>query len=127
MSREEIIENSGVLLVAGSETTATLLSGATYHLLRNPSVLAKVHAEVRHAFKDEAEITLLSVGKPGLLPYMEAVLQESLRSYPPVPSMLTRVTGPGGDVIDGLVVPDNVRVGSLEENIKEGCMANELQ
>lgn len=111
MTREEIISNAGTLLIAGSETTATLLSGATFHLLANPRTLEKVQVEVRRAFQSEDEITLLSVGTPGRLPYMEAVLTESLRVYPPVPASLPRVTGPGGEMIDGNFVPPNTSVG----------------
>ena len=109
MTREEIITNTGTLVVAGSETTATLLSGATFHLLANPSTLGKAQAEVRNAFQSEKEITLLSVGSPGRLPYMEAVLTESLRIYPPIPASMPRVTGPGGEMIDGNFVPPNVQ------------------
>ena len=108
MSREEIISNAGVLLVAGSETTATLLSGATYHLLSNPVALKKLQTEVRHAFQGEREITPLSARNPSKLPYMEAVLTESLRMYPPLPASLPRMTGSTGDVIDGRFVPPKV-------------------
>ena len=108
MTREEIISNSGVLLVAGSETIATLLSGATYHLLSNPIALKKLQAEIREFFKSEDEITPLSVKEPSKLPYMEAVLLESLRMYPPIPASLPRMTGPAGDMIDGHFVPANV-------------------
>ena len=108
MTREEIISNSGVLLVAGSETTATLLSGATYYLLSNPIVIKKLQAEVRDDFQSEDEITPLSVRSPGKLPYMEAVLTESLRMYPPIPASLPRITGSTGDIIDGHFVPANV-------------------
>ena len=108
MTREEIISNSGVLLVAGSETTATLLSGATYYLLSNPVVLKKLQAEIRDAFRNEDDITPLSVRSPGKLPYLEAVLTESLRMYPPIPASLPRMTGSKGDIIDGCFVPTKV-------------------
>ncbi|KAL8826573.1 MAG: hypothetical protein Q9170_007347 [Blastenia crenularia] len=111
MMREEIISTSGVLLIGGSETTATLLSGATYHLLTNPHTLRRLCAEVRAAFKAEAEITLPSLSNPESLPYLEAVLTESLRVYPPVAANLPRMTGSQGDVIDGYHVPAKVSVG----------------
>ena len=107
MTREETISNSGVLLVAGSETTATLLSGATYHLLSNPVTLKRLQAEVRDFFPSQDEITPLSTRNPSNLPYMEAVLMESLRMYPPIPASLPRMTGSMGDVIDGDFVPAN--------------------
>lgn len=108
MTREEILGTSRVLLTAGSETTATLLSGATYYLLQNPAVLHRVQCEVREAFTSADNITLRSVSTPGLLPYLDAVLQESLRCYPSIPAMLPRITGPEGAVIDGNSVPGNV-------------------
>ncbi|KAL9075768.1 MAG: hypothetical protein Q9161_001520 [Pseudevernia consocians] len=108
MTREEIISNSEVLLVAGSETTATLLSGATYYLLSNPVVLKKLQAEIRDAFQSEDDITPLSIRSPGKVPYLEAVLTESLRMYPPFPASLPRMTGSKGDIIDGRFVPTNV-------------------
>ena len=109
MTRQEIISTSRVLLTAGSETTATLLSGATYYLLQDPALLHRVQSEVRKAFRTVDDITLRSVGTPGLLPYLEAVLQESLRCYPPIPATLPRITSPGGSLIDGNFVPGNVR------------------
>lgn len=109
MTIQEIIGNSRVLLTAGSETTATLLSGATYYLLQNPEVLRRLQSEVREAFKIVDDITLRSVSTPGLLPYLESVLQESLRCYPPIPATLPRITGPEGALVDGAFVPANVR------------------
>ena len=109
MTREEIIGNSRVLLAAGSETTATILSGATYFMLQNPAVLHRVQREVRETFKKEDDITLRSVSTPSSLTYMDAVLQESLRCYPSVPATLPRITGPEGALIDGKYVPGKVR------------------
>lgn len=108
MTREEIICNSGVLLIAGSETVATLLSGATFFLLTNPSNLKRLQDEVRSAFQTEKDINLQSVGNAARLPYMEAVLTESLRLYPPLSPLLPRMTGPAGDVIDGKFIPPHV-------------------
>ena len=108
MTREEIIANSGILLVGGSETTASLLSGATFYLLTHPLHLKKVQDEVRSAFQTASDINLQSVGTAARLPYMDAVLKESLRIYPPLSALLPRMTGPAGDVIDGMFIPPNV-------------------
>ena len=108
MSRKDIIANSRILLTAGSETTATLLSGATYYLLQNHDVLHRVQSELRTVFAKEEEITLRSVSTPSSLPYLEAVIQESFRCYPSIPATLPRRTGPEGAVVDGKFVPGNV-------------------
>lgn len=108
MSRDEIIGTLGVIMLAGSETTATQLSGATYYLLKNPPILRKMQKEIRDAFHAEDEVTLASVSRIDKLPYTDAVLTETLRMYPPVPSSLARVVGSQGDVIDGYFTPPKV-------------------
>ena len=43
----EIVPNAMSLVLAGSETTATLLSGLTYLLCTNPQVMEKTVKEIR--------------------------------------------------------------------------------
>ncbi|KAK3332925.1 cytochrome P450 monooxygenase [Cercophora scortea] len=102
LSREEIVQNMRLLVLAGSETTATVLSGAAYFLARHGEVQRKLAEEVRGRFKSEDEIDMLSVQG---LTYMLAVLDESMRMFPPVPASMPRTCQPGGDVICGLPVP----------------------
>jgi cytochrome P450 len=104
-SLEEMITNGNTLIVAGSETTATLLSGATYLLLKNPRVLQKLQEEVRTTFNSDDEITLDNCNK---LEYIHAVLTEALRMYPPVPVGLPRIVDTQGDIVAGYWVPGGV-------------------
>jgi cytochrome P450 len=97
-SFDQLKSNSSLLIVAGSETTATLLSGVTYHLLRSPDKLKKVVDEVRMTFAKAEDISITSVGT---LSYMLACLDEGLRMYPPVPVGLPRIVPEGGDIIAG--------------------------
>lgn len=111
MSNTEIKNTSGLLIIAGSETTATLLSGVTYFLLTNPDAYTKVKQEVREAFSAPEEMTLVTTSK---LSYLHACLEEALRLYPPVPLALPRRTGKEGAIIDGVVVPGNVSLQIFE-------------
>ncbi|KAH9897354.1 cytochrome P450 ClCP1 [Xylariomycetidae sp. FL2044] len=95
------------LILAGSETTATLLSGALYFLTMHPDKLQRLVEEVRGTFKTDEEISLSSVGS---LTYMLACLNESLRLYPPVPFGLPRVVPKGGATIAGTFVPEGTPV-----------------
>ena len=81
---------------------------STYLLQRNPAVLEKLKAEVRGAAQNEDEITMISVGH---LPYLNAIIEEALRIYPPVPISLARTTPPEGDTICGRYIPGNVAIG----------------
>ncbi|ETS78441.1 hypothetical protein PFICI_10503 [Pestalotiopsis fici W106-1] len=99
----KVISNAGTLLAAGSETTATLLTGVTYLLCKTPEALKKVTQEVRAAYKSEDEITLISVSK---LDYMLASLDEAMRLYPPVAMGLPRTIRQGGDQVAGHFLPE---------------------
>ncbi|POS74665.1 benzoate 4-monooxygenase cytochrome P450 [Diaporthe helianthi] len=99
--------NSMVLIVAGSDTAATLLSGLIYLLLKNPGCFEKITHEIRSAFKSEDEINFSSVQS---LPYMFACIRETFRCYPPVPGSAPRVVPKGGANIAGQFVPEGTTV-----------------
>ncbi|KAH8811274.1 cytochrome P450 [Xylogone sp. PMI_703] len=107
MSLPEIEATSTILVLGGSETTATLLSGATYLLLNHPEVLERLKAEVRGHFYKEDDINMVSVNA---LQYMLAVLDEAMRIFPPVTIGSLRNTPPQGDTISGYFIPGGARV-----------------
>ncbi len=108
LTLEEHYSNASLFMMAGTETTATALSGTTYHLLRNPECLKKLTEEIRSAFDGLDDVTL---DKAARLRYVHAVLQEAMRLYPPLPIALPRTTPVGGSTICGEYVPANVTVG----------------
>lgn len=106
LNDKEMEANANILIIAGSETSATLLSGITYWLLRTPNALRKVTREVRSSISSESDITFQSVSH---LPYMLACLNEALRIYPPAPGGLERMTIPPAPVtISGYTIPPGV-------------------
>jgi cytochrome P450 len=103
----EMVMTASNLLMAGAETTATLLSGLTYYLLKNPTKLEKLVAEIRSTFQSDADITMTSVRQ---LKYELSAIEEALRLFPPVPTMLPRVTPENGCMIAGQFVPEGTTV-----------------
>ena len=93
LTDEEVTANCGFLIIAGSEATATAMSGITYHLLKNPSALKAMTKEIRNAFSDEAEIDFVNTA--ACLPYTMACISEGMRIYPPGPSIPPRRTSKG--------------------------------
>ncbi|KAL8805418.1 MAG: hypothetical protein Q9182_001984 [Xanthomendoza sp. 2 TL-2023] len=108
MSREEIHLNSAAFIAAGSETTATLLSGAVWSLLLNPSYMKKLQHEVRSKFLNAEDIKLQDLDG---LDFLHAVITESFRMYPPGVAGQPRVAPPTGDYISGYWVPPKVSPG----------------
>ncbi|KAE8385502.1 hypothetical protein ETB97_006995 [Aspergillus alliaceus] len=109
MTEGEIIRTASTLIMAGSETTATVLSGLTYFLTSNPDALRKATDEVRNAFQSESEINFTNASTR--LPYLLACFDETLRMYPPVPFLSPRLTPPGVTYIAGHEVPGGMGVG----------------
>lgn len=108
MTLQEHYSNASVFMIAGTETTATALSGVTYYLLRNPSAMEKLKKEIRTSFSSFADLHLEKLAQQK---YLMAVLTEGLRIYPPVPIALPRIVPAGGAVIGGYFVPKGTAVG----------------
>ncbi|KAF1355043.1 cytochrome P450 [Delphinella strobiligena] len=107
MSVPEMHSNSVVFMIAGTETTATLLSGLTYYLLQNPVIMSKLVDEIRTAFLSKNDITIEALQR---LTYMNACMEEGLRMYPSVPTGMARRTSKGGARICGEIVPEDITV-----------------
>jgi cytochrome P450 len=80
MSIEELEDTCVQITLAGSETTASLLSGVVYQLLKNPSILEQLIKEIRITFPTEDSINMASTSS---LKYELAVIEEGLRIFPP--------------------------------------------
>jgi len=108
MSRAEIDVNAFSFSTAGSESTATLMSAAVFFTLSSPPALDRLLHEIRTRYASKDEITLSSTTD---LEYLDAVLTEASRLYPPVAGTLPRVVPAPGETIDGVFVPAGTSVG----------------
>jgi cytochrome P450 len=104
LSIEEMHINSLFFMLAGSETTATLLSGLMYLLLRNPDKLNLLKEEIRNGFDSSEGISYEGLAT---MKYLNACINEGLRLYPPVTIGMPRVTPPEGNTVMGTYVPGN--------------------
>ncbi|KAJ5633165.1 hypothetical protein N7490_009504 [Penicillium lividum] len=107
LSRPEMYANSQTFMLAGTETTATGLSGLLYHLLMNPDKMEIIVKEVRETFEKDSDIEMRALEH---MPYLNACIEEGLRVYPPVPLGLPRVTPEEGALICGENVPGKTSV-----------------
>ncbi|KAI0551013.1 averantin oxidoreductase [Xylaria curta] len=107
MSPQQLEGNAQVLLLAGSETTATLLSGLTFLLLKHPPVLARLTEEIRTTFKQPDDITISGVNG---CKYLLACIEEALRVYPPSPQPHHRIVPAGGASVNGEFLPAGTSV-----------------
>ncbi|KAL7271636.1 hypothetical protein RUND412_005591 [Rhizina undulata] len=114
-SMNELFAESRLLIVAGSDTTATLIAGSLFYLTRNPSTKEKLIAEVRSTFHSLDDIRL---GKTiESCHYLKACIEETLRISPSAPGVLPRVVLPGGLRIGDTFIPPGVEVGVASYSI----------
>jgi len=85
MDDQQIRNEVAGIYAAGHETTALALSWAWHALNKFPDVLAKLRAEIDALGHDVQAIDMPQ------LPYTLAVLEESMRLFPPVPFVTRKV------------------------------------
>ncbi|GME37274.1 hypothetical protein GTA08_BOTSDO12935 [Neofusicoccum parvum] len=105
---EELEAEVGVLLDAGSDTTAIALANVMYFLVENPSTFAKLRKELDNNLP--AGTTIPAYSSLMQLPYLRASLDEFLRIIPPVSLGLSRITPPEGMDIAGHWIPGGTTV-----------------
>lgn len=109
MEMGELIQECALLMNAGSETTTCALQNIFHHLIRHPRCMQILYEELETAFQKE-EGTVPPYDKIKFLPYLRAVIDETLRLRPSLAVALPRVTPPEGMIIDGTWVPGNTTV-----------------
>jgi len=87
LNDEEIMWNAYIFLLAGYETTSTALAYTTHCLSLYPDIQERVYDEIIDKIGLDGEITYENVNE---LNYMDLVINESLRVYPPVPLFVSR-------------------------------------
>jgi cytochrome P450 len=108
LSLAELQSTVRSVMIAGSETSASILTSAHYFVLSNRRIYKRLLAEVRHQFALNSDITGVTVSK---CKYMIAVLEETMRIWPAIAISLPRLTPPKGCEIDGYWVPGGIKVG----------------
>lgn len=95
-TREELIDQLGVLFLAGHETSASALTWAFYLLAMQPALVERMRAEIRSVAGESGAITFEMTKQ---LPTIRNVFRETLRLYPPItflPRVATEATTIGG-------------------------------
>lgn len=100
------------IFTAGTDTTANALVCGTWQLLRKPQALKRLQDEIRAAIPYSTDITAMPLDWTSLeaLPYLRAVVRETLRLSYGVPGKLPRVVPPGGAELAGRFLPEGTTV-----------------
>lgn len=103
MTKQEQIVIAPLLVMTGSETTATTLSWFMFLLGQHHEARRHLQQEMRQAFRDDSDVDIKSSER---LPYLQACVEEALRLYPPAVGISPHVSP--GAMVNGKWVPKGV-------------------
>ncbi|XP_075549779.1 cytochrome P450 4V2-like isoform X2 [Dermacentor variabilis] len=90
LTEEEVRNEVTSIFIGGFETTASSIAYTLFLLGNHPEVQAKVHEEIDSIFAGDMERDV-TIDDMKQLKYMECVVKESMRIYPPVPLIARNV------------------------------------
>jgi len=97
-------EDSKLIIVAGSDTSAATLAYLFYHLALEPGMVARLREEIGSLCGADGVIEHRHIQNA---PLLNGCIDETLRLHPPVPSGVYRKTPPEGVMIGETYVPGN--------------------
>ncbi|KAH7412370.1 cytochrome P450 monooxygenase-like protein [Phaeosphaeria sp. MPI-PUGE-AT-0046c] len=107
--RNQILSEARLLVLAGTDTSASTICSIFFYLANNAAVLEKLTAEIRSTFHKVEDIVVGT--KLSRCQYLRACVDEALRINPPAPGELSREVLPGGATIQGSFYPAGTIVG----------------
>ncbi|KAI9368160.1 cytochrome P450 [Aspergillus egyptiacus] len=108
LSKASVVDETYSFCFAGTHTTSLTISMATYYLLKNTPKLQKLREELKKVKRNSKG--LLEYRDVSRLPYLTAVIKESLRLSSPVPGVIPRVVPDGGITWAGNFLPAGTSV-----------------
>lgn len=91
--------------LAGSDTVATAIRMTLLCLLTTPKAYLKLQSELDAAAAAGKLSSPPRDAEARTLPYLQAVVREALRRYPPATGLMTKVVPEGGDTVMGKWLP----------------------
>ncbi|CAK7271329.1 hypothetical protein SEPCBS119000_004544 [Sporothrix epigloea] len=109
LSRDEAEGEAMTQIVAGSDTTATAIRATLLYITTNPQVYARLQREIDESVCAGRISSPISDAEARRFPYLQAVIREGLRMWPPASGLQPKVSMTD-DVICGIRVPAGTSV-----------------
>ena len=109
LSQAEIGDESLLQILAGSDTTATIIRSGFMYIISNPRIYNQLQAECDTSGVPLTDI--ISNARALELPYLNACVKEALRYHPAATGLMPRKVGPNGDTHNGMYFPPGTEIG----------------
>ncbi|KAK6442792.1 hypothetical protein LTR95_000951 [Oleoguttula sp. CCFEE 5521] len=118
LSQVQMEAEAYLQIIAGSDSTTTILRSILYTLVGTPSVYTKLSKEIDDAVKAGAiSSPVVKYAEARKLRYLDACIWEGIRMYPPIFGLKTKTAPPGGETIKGIYYPGGCDLGMCDENM----------
>ena len=107
-SSSELVGDAVLMFLAGTDTTANTLTIGTWHILKDPTILARLRANLDPVMPDPD--TLYPQSALESLPYLRAIIKESLRLSYGTTARLMRIVPAGGATLCDQHIPADTRI-----------------
>ncbi|KAI0203486.1 cytochrome P450 [Astrocystis sublimbata] len=111
MTRSELTQQVFVQIIAGTVSTTTAICMTLLCLVTNISAYTTLRGEIDSAISAGKLSSPVTEPEAKTMPYLQAVIKEGLRCYPPVLGLGSKQVPKGGDVINGFHVPEGTQIG----------------
>ncbi|KAH8900578.1 cytochrome P450 [Thozetella sp. PMI_491] len=111
LTLDEAQGESFLTLLAGSDTSGTAMRTAMRYIVSKPAVYRRLKAEIKAADEDGRASIPVTAEEAKALPYLQAVILESIRIRPPAIYGHFKTVPPGGDTVKGVFLPAGTAIG----------------
>jgi cytochrome P450 len=108
------LTNNRLRSIAGSDSTSGALRAIFYFLMKNPEKMTKLVRSIDEAFDNGTLAHPAQYNHAMKLPYLKAVIQESLRLFPPFGVPMPRYAPFQGLQISGYHIPAGAKVSVID-------------
>lgn len=115
LTQGEIADESLLQILAGSDTSTTILRSAFISIIGNPHTYTRFQEACMAANVPLSEIVTYCQAQA--IPYLVACVREGLRHHPAASGLLPRMTGPEGEHHNGMYIPPNTEIGICAWNM----------
>ncbi len=98
-----------IQIIAGSETTATAIQATVLHIITSRNVYSRLQSEIDTAEEQGRLSTPVTNAEAQSLPYLQAVILEGLRMFPPAAALYPKVCHTD-EVLCGVSIPAGTNV-----------------
>jgi cytochrome P450 len=92
LSKEDAEGETVTQIIAGSDTSATAIRSTMLFVMANPLVYCRLRSEIHARIRDGLISDPITFAESKKFPYLQAVIREGLRMWPPATGLLPKVS-----------------------------------